>query len=157
MNLPEYKKDEERVPFLAVAGCYLFAILIAGAYFGIIASDFDSIADLSLDWAYALPLLIPTLWLVIVIAINVACDCRDRCMHGYWVRSRLAPKSWLWTIIGCATMQVFLIFMTRIGKPKRETVDGVRWRYTVWNGLPSGLNAAPAPDHCYQPWLPYNP
>ena len=27
----------------------------------------------------------------------------------------------------------------------------------VWNGLPSGLNAAPAPDHCYQPWLPYNP
>lgn len=124
----------ERVPFLAVAGCYLFAILIAGAYFGIIASDFDSIADLSLDWAYALPLLIPTLWLVIVIAINVARDCRDRCMHGYWVRNRLAPKSWLWTIIGCATMLVFLIFMTRIGKPKRETVDGVRWRYTVSNG-----------------------
>ena len=27
----------------------------------------------------------------------------------------------------------------------------------VWNGLPSGLNAAPAPDRCYQPWLPYNP
>lgn len=86
VNLPEYKKDEERVPFLAVAGCYLFAILIAGSYFGIIASDFDPIADLSLDWAYALPLLIPTLWLVIVIAINVARDCRDRCMHGYGPR-----------------------------------------------------------------------
>ena len=134
VNLSEYKKDEERVPFWAVAGCYLFVILIAGAYFGIIASDFDSIADLSLDWVYALPLLIPTFWLIIVIAINVARDCRNRCMHGYWVRSRLAPKSWLWTIVGCAAMLVFLIFVTRIGKPKRETVDGVRWRYTVSNG-----------------------
>ena len=39
-----------------------------------------------------------------------------------------------------------------------EVRSGVRdLSISVWNGLPSGLNAAPAPDRCYQPWLPYNP
>lgn len=134
VKVSEDRNDAERVSFWSVARCYLFVILIVVSYFGIIASDFDSIADLSMNREEALRCLIPLIWLVVVIAANFGRDCRNRCLRGYWVRSRLAPKSWLWTTVGCAAMIAFLMFVTRIGKPSRETVDGVRWRYTVSSG-----------------------
>lgn len=128
------KDEAERVSFWSVAVSYLLVILTAALCIGVVASDFDSIADISLNRGDALPLIFPTIWIVAVTTVNIIRDCRNRRVEGHWVRSKFAPKSWFWTILGCAAMLIFLMFVTRVGKPSRETVDGVRWRYTVSNG-----------------------
>ena len=47
------------------------------------------------------------------------------------------------------------------GVTLNSLIDSVRTygadQHPPWSGLPTGYNAGPGNEHCYMPWLPYNP
>ena len=122
----------ERVSFWAVALRYVLRFGLLYVVFRI-TTDFDSLADLfaDSDWDVYVPAI--NLWIVIAIALNLSKDCRLRRQNGCWVRAgRVFPKSLLWESVAYAAILLFSVLM--YGRVPRETVDGVTWRYAVFDG-----------------------
>ena len=122
----------ERVSFWVVALRYMLRIGLLCTVF-CLTTDFDSLADLfaDSDWDVYVPAI--NLWIVIAILLNLSKDCRLRRQNGCWVRAgRVFPKSLLWESVAYAAILLFSVLM--YGRVPRETVDGVTWRYAVFDG-----------------------
>ena len=128
-------KCRQRASFFEVAITYLTRFATFYVMFRVM-EDVDSIRDLLLDRFPYVGVDLVLLILSVVFFASLCRDCYCRFRTGCWTRSKWGVQKCLWTELVFVSMILLLLLVHGIAgaETKRETVNGITWRYTVSGG-----------------------